>query len=290
MAPLSAKFRQAADAVRRADVILITAGAGMGVDSGLPDFRGNEGLWEYYPPLRHLGVSFSSMANPSWFDTDPALAWGFYGHRLQLYRATVPHAGFSVLQQWGALPGKEAFVFTSNVDGHFQKAGFAEDAVMECHGSINYLQGLRGGGGGSGIEPVPEELHLDVDAATLRVRTAATPLPTLASGEASRPNILMFSDLHFAGRRTEAQEQRMDAFLRRASEGGGKHVAVVELGAGTAVPTVRMMGEHLRWAVPSFASATHVRINTTEAEGADVALPCGCLEALSEIGEMVGQA
>eukprot|EP00754_Rhynchopus_humris_P022738 Rhum_TRINITY_DN14803_c0_g2::Rhum_TRINITY_DN14803_c0_g2_i2::g.119654::m.119654 len=82
MAPLSAKFRQAADAVRRADVIVVTAGAGMGVDSGLPDFRGNEGLWEYYPPLRHLGVGFASMANPSWFDTDPVLAWGFYGHRL----------------------------------------------------------------------------------------------------------------------------------------------------------------------------------------------------------------
>eukprot|EP00754_Rhynchopus_humris_P022739 Rhum_TRINITY_DN14803_c0_g2::Rhum_TRINITY_DN14803_c0_g2_i3::g.119664::m.119664 len=200
--------------------------------------------------------------------------------------ATVPHAGFSVLKQWGSLPGKDAFVFTSNVDGHFQKAGFAEDAVMECHGSINYLQGLRG----VTIEPVPADLGLDVDAATLRVRTRETPLPTLASGEAARPNILMFSDLHFAGRRTEAQEQRMDAFLRRAAEGGGKHVAVVELGAGTAVPTVRMMGEHLRWAAPSFASATHVRINTTEAEGADVALPCGCLEALSEIGEMVGHA
>jgi len=65
------------------------AGAGMGVDSGLPDFRGDEGFWKAYPPMAKLGIRFSSMANPRWFESDPELAWGFYGHRLNLYRATV---------------------------------------------------------------------------------------------------------------------------------------------------------------------------------------------------------
>ena len=60
--------------------LLFTAGAGMGVDSGLPDFRGDKGFWKAYPAL--FGHSFSDMANPSWFDSDPRLAWGFYGHRL----------------------------------------------------------------------------------------------------------------------------------------------------------------------------------------------------------------
>ncbi|HQN18542.1 MAG TPA: Sir2 family NAD-dependent protein deacetylase, partial [Syntrophobacteraceae bacterium] len=36
--------------LREADAVLITAGAGMGVDSGLPDFRGNQGFWNAYPP------------------------------------------------------------------------------------------------------------------------------------------------------------------------------------------------------------------------------------------------
>ncbi len=91
----------AAGAIRAAEALLITAGAGIGVDSGLPDFRGNEGFWNAYPPLQHLGIGFMDMANPVWFKRDPELAWGFYGHRLELYRSTVPHDGFRILREWG---------------------------------------------------------------------------------------------------------------------------------------------------------------------------------------------
>ena len=45
----------AVEAIGRARHLLITAGAGMGVDSGLPDFRGNEGFWNAYPPYRARG-------------------------------------------------------------------------------------------------------------------------------------------------------------------------------------------------------------------------------------------
>jgi NAD-dependent SIR2 family protein deacetylase len=64
----------AANAIRRAKAILITAGAGMGVDSGLPDFRGDEGFWRAYPPLKQLGLSLVAMANPEWFRRNPRLA------------------------------------------------------------------------------------------------------------------------------------------------------------------------------------------------------------------------
>jgi len=64
--------------------LLIAAGAGMGVDSGLPDFRGKEGFWRAYPPLLKLGIRFEEMANPRWFTENPELAWGFYGHRYNL--------------------------------------------------------------------------------------------------------------------------------------------------------------------------------------------------------------
>ena len=50
--------------LREADGLLITAGAGIGVDSGLPDFRGREGFWRAYPALRRQGLSFEEMANP----------------------------------------------------------------------------------------------------------------------------------------------------------------------------------------------------------------------------------
>src|SRR5215217_762286 len=73
-----------------ADALLIGAGAGIGVDSGLPDFRGDQGFWRAYPPLARLGIRFVEIANPRSFARHPELAFGFYGHRLALYRPSFP--------------------------------------------------------------------------------------------------------------------------------------------------------------------------------------------------------
>ena len=83
------KFQQAAQVIADADALVIAAGAGMGVDSGLPDFRGNEGFWRAYPALAKANLNFAEVASPRTFVQDPSLAWGFYGHRLDLYRKTV---------------------------------------------------------------------------------------------------------------------------------------------------------------------------------------------------------
>ena len=90
---------QAKEIIKNADAIVITAGAGMGVDSGLPDFRGDQGFWKAYPPLKDKDIGFTDMANPQWFFDDPKLAWAFYGHRLKLYNKTEPHAGFAMLRE-----------------------------------------------------------------------------------------------------------------------------------------------------------------------------------------------
>ncbi len=117
--PDAESLQKAADAIAAADALLIGAGAGMGVDSGLPDFRGAQGFWKAYPAYARLGLRFEALANPHWFENDPTLAWGFYGHRLNLYRATQPHAGFQILRKWAGRMRHGAFVFTSNVDGQF---------------------------------------------------------------------------------------------------------------------------------------------------------------------------
>src|SRR4030065_2792040 len=77
--------RRAADAIGRADALVITAGAGMGVDSGLPDFRGERGFWNAYPMYERLGISFGGAANPTHFLRDPAFGWGVVGLRAHLY-------------------------------------------------------------------------------------------------------------------------------------------------------------------------------------------------------------
>lgn len=269
---LSEALERTAEIIARAPSLVFTAGAGMGVDSGLPDFRGTEGFWRAYPPFARLGLRFDEMANPHRFVENPALAWGFYGHRLGLYRKVRPHAGFEILHRWSKLPDEGSFVFTSNVDGHFQRVGFAEDRVVECHGSILYLQCT-----GPCCDDIWEAdgLELDVDPETFRARG---PLPACPScGAVARPNVLMFGDWLWVPHRTAAQEERM----RRWVEGLSGGTVVVEVGAGTAVPTVRLTSEHL-----ARRTGGHlVRINPREAQAPPGAssIALGGLEALQAL-------
>lgn len=262
-------FHLAAIAISEAEGLLIGAGAGMEVDSGLPDFRGPEGFWRAYPPFRERGLGFEDVADPRWFVEDPPQAWGFYGHRRNLYRATSPHAGFAILKRWAERCPLGYFVFTSNVDGHFQKAGFAAERIVECHGSLEHMQCVR---------PCHAEVWLaesnaiDVDETTFR---AAEPLPRcILCGGLARPNVLMFGDGHWVGDRTAAQMRRYRSWLSTLR---GRKLVVIELGAGTAVPTVRYECQN--------RAGTLIRINPREPETprGQIGLPCGSLEALERI-------
>lgn len=263
-------------ALRAADALLIGAGAGMGVDSGLPDFRGPQGFWNAYPPYRALGLGFTDLANPSWFARDPAFAWGFYGHRRNLYRATVPHRGFDVLRRWAESMPYGSFVFTSNVDGHFQAAGFDPERLVEVHGSLEWSQCARGCG--VGVVPAGDD-GVAVDESTMR---AAEPLPACPGcGALARPNVLMFGDWDWDSSRTDGQ---IDRFRRWLSGLDGARLVVVECGAGPAVPTVRRTCED----VADQFDATLVRINPRDAQvpdPRDVALESGALAALVELDE-----
>jgi NAD-dependent SIR2 family protein deacetylase len=269
---------RAAAEIAGAEALLIGAGAGMGVDSGLPDFRGDQGFWKAYPPYARLGLSFVDLANPRWFDTDPELAWGFYGHRLNLYRATSPHAGFAVLAEWARRAPHGAFVYTSNVDNQFQRAGFAPERIVECHGAIEVFQCARGC---VGLFPA-QAAEIAVDPETFR---ASPPLPTCPQcGRMARPNILMFGDAGWDFSRTREQGRRLEAWLAEVREARAKLV-IVECGAGTAVPSVRMQCESLA----SRFRAPLLRINPREPEGppGTLSLSGGARETVEAIGRML---
>ncbi len=265
----------AAQAIQESRGLLVGAGAGMGVDSGLPDFRGTEGFWRAYPPYKRLGVRFEEMADPVHFQRDPAFAWGFYGHRRNLYRRTVPHLGFQILQRFASGMESGVFVFTSNVDGQFQRAGFLDAAIVERHGAIDHEQCSQGCG--AGVWEAEPTTSIRVDEATMR---AVSPLPQCRRCEAiARPNILMFGDWGWESRRTRDQERR---YTRWSEALSADQVVVIELGAGTAIPTVRSMSE--RWQA---AGATLVRINPRECNVAagGISLRGGALEVLQRIEE-----
>ncbi|KXB29434.1 NAD-dependent deacetylase [Dechloromonas denitrificans] len=260
---------QAAAWLAEANGLLITAGAGIGIDSGLPDFRGPGGFWAAYPALGRARIAFESIANPEAFRSEPRLAWGFYGHRLELYRRTIPHAGFTLLQAMGKQMAHGSWVFTSNVDGQFQKAGFSEQHICEIHGSIHHLQCSAG--------------------CTERIWSAADFQPNIDSehgrllgelpscphcGQLARPNILLFDDWGWVERRTTLQYQRLKQWMATVDR-----LVCLEIGAGRQIPTVRRFSEN--------AGGRLIRINPAEPEidasNQQLALPLDALDGISRL-------
>ncbi len=245
---LASKITLVANVLMQADGLIITAGAGFGVDSGLPDFRGNDGFWNAYPALAKSKLDFTQMANPLAFSSFPERAWGFYGHRLNLYRQTKPHDGFQILKRIGEKLKNKYQIFTSNVDGHFQVAGFESERIVECHGSINHTQCS-----------VPCNQNI-VSADELVVVTddinclAISKLPECSfCGKVSRPNILMFGDFNWLSHRTDKQYLNMEKYLSMMQS-----PVIIECGAGLSVPTVRYFSESQQ--------GTLVRINPRESQ------------------------
>ena len=152
------------------------------------------------------------------------------------------------------------------MDGHFQRAGFAADSILECHGSIHHLQ--CAGPCSDAIWPA-ESLTVVVDKETIRARP---PLPCCPyCGGLARPNILMFGDGDWVAVRSQAQASRYQKWLACIE---AKRLVIIEFGAGTAVPTVRLECER--------RCGQLIRVNPRDTEGpsGSIVLSMGALEAI----------
>jgi NAD-dependent SIR2 family protein deacetylase len=261
--------------IHQADGLIISAGAGMGVDSGLPDFRGDEGFWNAYPALAKAGINFTAIANTRSFEKNPRLAWGFYGHRLNLYRKTKPHKGFTLLKSLGEKITYGCFVFTSNVDGQFQKSGFTSTRIVECHGSIHHLQCLN-----SCNDDIwsANNFHPIIDDASCMLISEIPKCP-YCNGYA-RPNILQFNDWSWLENRTQHQNQMLNTWLENV-----KNPVIIEIGAGKSIPIIRNFSKRI-----AHEKAGHlIRINPREPDGirphSDVSLNLGGLDGLCAIND-----
>jgi len=272
------EIQRAVEVLQQADALVICTGAGMGVDSGLPDFRGDSGFWNAYPMYKNLNVNFYDAANPIHFSRDPEFGWGFYGHRTNLYRATTPHEGYALLKNWIKALNIENFIVTSNVDGQFQKAGYDEQQILEVHGSIHHLQC---------VQPCSKEIWYNdekimVDTTTMRAQN----LPRCPRcHQLARPNILMFGDSNWLSQRSNEQEHRFNQFLLRNN---GKRLVIIEMGAGTAVPTIR----HLTQTLGRKSGACAIRINLREAQisAPHIGLAHGALTTLNAMDQQLNQS
>lgn len=254
---------RAADLLLQCNAVLFTSGAGMGVSSGLGTFRGiAAGVWP--PLLKHPELDFTDMSNPRWFDKPQGnsdqhntanFGYAFWTYRYNAYSSAEPHIGYQIAHKWSELNHiKHAYSFTSNIDGHWIKSGWKESSVLECHGSVHYMQCVQNCS--EQIWPTNGALTLTVDPQTDCV---VDPLPQCPNcHELARPNVMMFGDWTFLDNRLTEQRSHYEIFRSNLLKEKCR-LLVIELGAGTAVPTVRWESE--RFYTDQNLTTDFIRIN-----------------------------
>jgi NAD-dependent deacetylase len=118
-------FVEARERLARARCVMVLTGAGISADSGVPTFRGTDGLWRTFRA--------EDLATPDAFARDPRLVWEWYNWRRELIASKVPNPAHQALAD---LEGRvERFwLITQNVDGLHRAAGSRQ--LSEIHGNI----------------------------------------------------------------------------------------------------------------------------------------------------------
>jgi NAD-dependent deacetylase len=116
---------ETAERLARASRVTVLTGAGVSAASGVPTFRGPDGLWRHHRA--------EELATPHAFARDPELVWEWYDWRRQVISRCAPNRAHAVLAAWCAHHPHWS-VITQNVDGLHERAGLSE--VVRLHGSI----------------------------------------------------------------------------------------------------------------------------------------------------------
>ena len=112
------------DRLVKSQKIVFVTGAGISQESGIPTFRGKDGLWRKYDPMK--------LATIDAFYEDPKLVWEWYEERRSNILNAKPNAGHTTIAELEKY--RKVSVLTQNIDGLHQRAGSKN--VYELHGSI----------------------------------------------------------------------------------------------------------------------------------------------------------
>lgn len=183
------------EALASARSVAVLTGAGVSAESGVPTFRGADGLWRRYRA--------EELATPEAFARDPKLVWEWYDWRRQRIAGCRPNAAHQVLARLeGHYP--DFLVITQNVDGLHQMAGSRR--LVELHGNI-------------------WRLRCTDDGTRVEDRRVPLPLipPTCPCGALQRPDVVWFG------------EALPGEALRAASEAAGRCEIFLVLGTSALV-------------------------------------------------------
>ena len=230
----------------------------MGVDCGLPDFRGPEGFWRAYPPYAKLGLDFARWPTPAGSATtrpspgaSTATAWGS--------TADPPARGLRhppALGRRGCRAAGSSSPRTSTASSSGRASTPTGWSRSTARSTVQCLAGC-----GVGVFPADPSGSTSTRDDAGRGPVAGLP----AVRGMARPNILMFGDGGWDRDPAAAQEGRLRAWL---GSDRGRRVVVVECGAGTAIPSVRWSAR-----CSPGGAGTLVRINLREPEVPDGHIP-----------------
>ena len=117
-------FESVTKKLRGAKKIVFVTGAGISQESGIPTFRGKDGLWRNYDAMK--------LATINAFYDNPKLVWEWYNERRKNIFSAEPNLGHKAIAELEKFV--KVVVLTQNIDGLHQRAGSTE--VLELHGSI----------------------------------------------------------------------------------------------------------------------------------------------------------
>ena len=117
-------FDTVAQKLKDSRKIVFVTGAGISQESGIPTFRGKDGYWRKYDPMK--------LASIDAFYDDPKLVWEWYDDRRKNILAVKPNEGHFAISQMEEF--KDVVILTQNIDGLHQRSGSTN--VLELHGSI----------------------------------------------------------------------------------------------------------------------------------------------------------
>ena len=120
-----ADLAQAQEWMAQAAGIAVLTGAGISAESGIPTFRGPDGLWRNFKP--------EELATPEAFARDPKLVWEWYNWRRELIAPALPNAAHKALVQL-EIKTRNYTLITQNVDGLHDRAGSGR--TLKLHGDI----------------------------------------------------------------------------------------------------------------------------------------------------------
>jgi NAD-dependent deacetylase len=119
------------DSLRRAQQILVFTGAGISTSSGIPDYRGPQGIWKTRKPVYYQDFMSSEDARVEYWD-QKAGDWDSYRDA----QPNAVHRAVAALEK----AGKLACCVTQNIDGLHEKAGTSRDLLVELHGTNGHIE------------------------------------------------------------------------------------------------------------------------------------------------------